>query len=227
MRHQIGEKIWVFWANVEDGFMYPFYSIFNKFDETAPADFPAVQFRELTFVEHHLVNGEYDSKDAEPTYDGYILSDAKGGVWHNQYPHANLGGQTSGGAGHMFSISKEGEEGRVLLEWMHAQERHERGTAPAPASMATLTHELCDIRRGLHTLETGKGNFGQTSEPDLPRAEKLRLWFEHILGEFGKQTGLSIIEEPCMIPDKDNEGQKKYLEGWYDFSIVEAPKNDS
>lgn len=225
MRHQIGEKVWVFWADIEDGFMYPFYSIFHKFDEVKSADFPAVQFRELTFVEHHLVNGEYDSADVAPSHDGYILSDAKGGVWHNQYPHANLGGQTSGDAGHMFNISNDGEEGRVLLEWMHANAASLRGTAPSPASMAKLTHELRDIRRSIHTLETGKGFFGQSSEPDLPRAEKLRAWFEYILGEFGKQTGLSIIEEPHMI-DSEKNG-RVHLDGWYDFTVEEAPKNEA
>jgi hypothetical protein len=225
MRHQIGEKIWVLWADIEDGFMYPFYTKLRKFAEMQPSDFPAVQFRELTVAEHHMVRGEYDDKDAEPAYDGYILTDSKGSVWHNQYPCAALGGQTSGGLDHMFEISSKCVEGRTVLDWMNESNGSLRGTAPGPVSMARVTHELREIRRELHTMETGEGYFGQTSEPDLPRAAKLRAWFEYILGEFGKQTGLSIIEEPHMYEDKN--GAMKHLGGWYDFTIVEAPKDEA
>lgn len=225
MRHQIGEKVWTLWADIEDGFMYPFYTKLTKFDSVRPEDFPPVQFRELTFVEHHMVQGEYDSKDMPPAYDGYILSDEKGGVWHNQYPYAQLGGQTSGGLDHMFNISSACAEGCAVLDWMKETAGGFRGTSPGPITVAKLTHELREIRREIHTLETGKGYFGSVMEPDEKRAAQLRAWFEYILGEFGKQTGLSIIEEPHMI-DSEKNGHV-HLEGWYDFTIEEAPKNDS
>jgi hypothetical protein len=214
MRYKTGEQLWVMWADIQDAFMYPFYSKLVKFAEMEPADFPAVQFRLLTVNSEHKVNGEYDSNDAEPTY-----------VWYNQYPYACLGGQLSNGSGHLFKIAEGCDEGVKLLEWMKANEKGERGPAPTPASMALLTNELREIRREIHTMETGQSYFGQTHEIDLERAAKLRAWFEHILGEFGKQTGLSIIEEPFMI-DSEKEG-RKHLDGWYEFTIVEAPANEA
>lgn len=211
MAHEIGKELWVFWPDNVGAFMYPFYSVLSNFAEVEK--FPAIQFRKLTVTEHHRVRGEYDSNDAVPNYDGYVLTDEKGTVWHNQYPYAKLGGQLSNGLGHIFEITEGCEEGKQLLEWMRADEKEARGSSPTPASMALITSELVEMRRDLHTLETGEGIFGMSRDKNPERAAKLRAWIDHILDSFGRQTGLSIIEEPDPIRE---------LRGWYRFSIEEA-----
>lgn len=65
---------------------------------------------ELTVKEHHKVRDEYDSHDTEPKYDGFVLTDREGNVWHNQYPYAAYG-QLSDTGNRRFrrEITSEGE----------------------------------------------------------------------------------------------------------------------
>lgn len=215
MRYQVGQKIWTMWADNVGAFMYPFYSRLENFDQYEPSNFPAVQFRLLEVTEHHRVKGEWDADDKEPENDGYILKEADGTVWHNQYPIAHYG-QLTCTQDQRFDINEKCEKGAALLEWLRADTKENRGHAPMPASMACLCSELQEIRRAIYTMETGNGTgfqSGQQRPTDPERAAKLRSWFEYILSEFGKQTGLSLIEEPHPLRE---------LPGWFVFKVEEA-----
>jgi hypothetical protein len=45
----------------------------------------------MTVAEHHKVTWRYDHPGCDPLYDGYVLRDTNGEVWHNQYPVADYG----------------------------------------------------------------------------------------------------------------------------------------
>lgn len=70
-------------------------------------------FKELTVVEHHKVTDGY-SKEA--TRDGFILKDAEGNVWYNQYPTANYGQTFDDGDGWFHYHPKEGENWDTILD---------------------------------------------------------------------------------------------------------------
>lgn len=211
MRFEIGQNVWVMWADHQDGWLYPFYTTLQNFDKVEK--WPELQFRKMNITEHHRVRGEWDNNDATPAYDGFVAVDEKGSVWHNQYPICHTGSQTSDGPNHIFSLSENGEEGQKLLAWFKAEEKGNRGQCPVPASMARLDHELAEIRRAVYQMETGDHGWNGKHEPQPERAAKLREWLNHILDSFGRQTGLSVIEEPHPMRE---------LKGWYRFRVEEA-----
>ncbi len=90
---------------------YPFIFFHGKYREDQPENDPfimsytgdklieRVELKVLKCVEHHKVRGEFDEKNAEPKFDGFVFLDQEGLRWHNQYPSASYGQLSDGGDG--------------------------------------------------------------------------------------------------------------------------------
>lgn len=63
-----------------------------------------INILELTVTEHHKVRGDYDDETVEPKYDGFVLKDKQGRIWHNQYPLASYG-QLSDESDHEYNLA--------------------------------------------------------------------------------------------------------------------------
>ena len=66
----------------------------------------------LECVEHHRVPNAFDV-EKKPAYDGYVLRDAEGDLWHNQYPEAEFG-QMSSADGYAYK-NKDDDTGRYEI----------------------------------------------------------------------------------------------------------------
>lgn len=108
MRYQIGQKIIAFAAiydvSVDDGKLirHNFLVMRSKQEAENGVQQLGVKFIELTVTEHHKVNWEHDEASTPPQCDGYILTDANGVEYVNQYPMATYG-QVDTSADHHFS----------------------------------------------------------------------------------------------------------------------------
>lgn len=68
-----------------------FNEIFSMPYKYAMRGITKVSILEMTVIEHHKVRCSYDDEVAEPKYDGFVLKDQEGRIWHNQYPRAEYG----------------------------------------------------------------------------------------------------------------------------------------
>lgn len=86
-RFSVGEKLYAIHFAYEGkkdfGFGMPYL-----YDD---APISKINIIELTVTEHHKVRGDFDSDQKKPKYDGFILTDKEGNIWHNQYPRASYG----------------------------------------------------------------------------------------------------------------------------------------
>jgi hypothetical protein len=86
-RYSVGEKLYVIHFSFEGSkdicFRMPFLY------DMAPIS--KINIIELVVKEHHKVHGEWDDNDSPKIYDGFILEDKDGNIWHNQYPRAYYG----------------------------------------------------------------------------------------------------------------------------------------
>lgn len=111
MRYQVGQEIIIvhFAANDSAYGRNNFYRapfLYNSNEEIT-----AITFKTLTVTEHHLVAWDQDPTE-ELKYNGYLLKDAAGQEFSNQYPRASYG-QTSTTGDLRFNVhcrTKEDEE---------------------------------------------------------------------------------------------------------------------
>lgn len=73
-----------------------------------------ILIRELEVIEHHKVPNEWDL-EGEKEYDGFVLKDAEGFIWHNQYPYASYG-QVSDSGDRLFMVKAEDSSWLDALE---------------------------------------------------------------------------------------------------------------
>lgn len=106
-RYCVGEKVLGISFTFKDEEFRGFFKL-PFFYDTTPVE--KIHIVELEVKEHHKVQSEYDNDDVEPKYDGFILTDREGNVWHNQYPYAAYG-QLSDTGNRRFrrEITSEGE----------------------------------------------------------------------------------------------------------------------
>ena len=219
MRFQIDQQIWTLCVHLPDAFMYPSYSRFYGYDKDLP--FPELEFRKLTVTEHHRVLNEYAAKDSAPDCDGFILKGDDGSIWHNQYPRAGYG-QLDDSQDGIFTISTnaKGEDcQKLIVDWMNSLPKGVNEKSPFVFETFNLFRELRTMRRSLHGLETGDHGvlMGGDREPETERGVKLRSFYDYVLVQFEKQTGLKIDSKPHVF---EHEGKQKVLPGWFDHFIV-------
>lgn len=169
-----------------------------------------IEFEHLTVTEHHRVRSEWDEKEAEPKYDGYVLKSAKGEIWHNQYPYASYG-QTSDASDRRFNRYCGGSD--ATRSWLDAN-------PSGIAQYRSLSCYLQDLKRGIHTrrAEQFKPDSTHTVE-DIHHTDLLELHLKAVVDQYESEHGKKIT----FTQHKYGEGENaKWLEGWYDVNFVEV-----
>lgn len=120
MRFQVGEEIYAIHFKLAGhtglaagGYVRPY--IYTD------AGVEKITIKKLVVKEHHKVPWDQDP-DGEKKYDGYVLTDEKGVVWHNQYEKASYG-QVSDTANWMFNLALTGDHNISYLR--HSGTIHE------------------------------------------------------------------------------------------------------
>lgn len=142
MRYQIGQKLLVVAFSLK-GHMSLGVTIPLLYDNDQPEK---IFILELTVKEHHRVPNHYDPKN-ELACDGYVLTDASGTVFHNQYPRANYG-QLSDDCDRQFelaSLHMSEAEITALLDNEHN----------CPIYYELLDKSICRILKGIEQLPQG------------------------------------------------------------------------
>lgn len=105
MRYKLGEKLLVLGFYHNSPLKAP--SVWSTLGSVVAQPELGWQIKiiELTVTEHHKVAWDQDP-DGEKKYDGFILTDSKGMVYYNQYPHASYG-QTTDLADRVFKVRLE------------------------------------------------------------------------------------------------------------------------
>lgn len=101
----------------------------------------AINIIPLVVKEHHKVPNEWADVSAPPDCDGFVLSDDKELVWHNQYPKASYG-QISDESNRRFSRCLEGYVIDDLIKAGEVLQVH------------LLTDVIGNIRRAIKHFET-------------------------------------------------------------------------
>ncbi len=107
-------------------------------------------FLELEVVEHHKVYWDYDEdKSKAPEYDGYVLKDAAGNVYHNQYPRASYG-QVSDRGNRVFHLIPAAENDRTISAMFEDEKK--RGIPNEYYLAESLADELIGSTRDRTTV---------------------------------------------------------------------------
>lgn len=217
MRYEIGQKIWTFFIQNTDGFMYPFFSRYNPLTANS-LDFPKVEFLQLTVTEHVRVPGDWSD---ETENDGFKLAAPDGKTWYNQYPRASYGqiSDTQDGAFELALDLYKNDEQIVLAYLDDVKEgRYEQGVqCPLCVSTYDLCRELTTLYRNVYKCETGKGMFSSVSKPDEKSAALLNKWYDFICAEFERQTGEHLEHYTHMFRGKE-------MPGWRYHKVVKGVK---
>ncbi len=133
-------------------------------------------FKELTVVEHHKVTDGY-SKEA--TCDGFILKDAEGNVWYNQYPTADYGQITDGGDRRFHYHPKEGENWDTILD----------NEYNFPTDYTLIGEVVEPLMRGLRKIDEFDESFKRI----------LLAWKERLFKEFDERFPLlKMVDHPYV-----------------------------
>lgn len=82
--------------------------LFTPYSSMYDPEQPEIRVQFLTVKEQHDVAWEFDPK-GEKRHTGYILADAEGNAWRNQYPYASYG-QTTDTADGLFDLALNSKE---------------------------------------------------------------------------------------------------------------------
>lgn len=154
------------------------------------AVYPIVSFETLTVTEHHKVPWDQDPK-GELKYDGFVLKDSKGRIWHNQYPKASYG-----------QISDQGDRTFYLPYWKAEAEDKENDKAYSDAKFVegeTLTGFISDFYKALSWAQPG------TQAEDAPTRTHSRLiikFFEDFQKRIFKEFKKAIKIKQYMSEEK-------------------------
>lgn len=225
MRYEIGQKIWGVFFHNTDAIFYPHYSPWSPFGfNVRRSEMPRMEFIELTVTEHHKVYWEYDEKKAEPTNDGFVLTDEKGRVWHNQYPRASYE-QTSDHADGLFSLCMEKEKAIYNETLDYIRDRRDAREAGRVQHMPNAPHliQVYDLMRELSSINYAAHHMQERAadpKKDAEATEQLNLlncWYARILSQFKEATGLGIESSPLIFK---MDGEEHTLPGRYKFKPV-------
>lgn len=226
MRYQVGEKIWAVFFHNKSATFYPMFSTWLPTLPYATKEFPEIEFIELIVTEHHRVPSEWDSKDAEPRYDGFVLTDANGQVWHNQYPYASYGQVSDSNDGRFkLRLKNQRKIAEETIDFVRIRREREPGMewpkAPHVIEAYDLMRELANITYADFGLREYAAS-ALTDEEAMPHVHLLGKWYAHLIEEFEKHSGLKIESSPCFFTNK--EGVDVKVGGHYDFKALDPEK---
>lgn len=175
---------------------------------------PTVEIIDLTVEEHHKVPWEFGTDDDKP-YDGYVLKDAEGNDWHNQYPTACYGQISTEGDYRFCSVRVIGEP--VLDKPLENKSYTET---------KLLTHFLSELYAGIFKREEYCAKNAdykelpvEAQQSVLECTEKLKAHFNDVVEAFSKaHPNLSIGVKPFAFKSKD--GEQIVLDGCFKVDIV-------
>lgn len=226
MRYEIGQKIWGVFFHNTDAIFYPHYSPWMPFDFFGEVrkTMPRIEFVELTVTEHRKVRWEYEEETVEPKYDGFILVDAQGREWHNQYPRASYE-QTSDTCDGLFSLYMEKEKAiyNATLDYIRdrrdardAGREHFTQQAPHIIQVYDLMRELAKINYTAHALQERAAD-PKTDTEAVEQLNRVNRWYAHLIEAFEKHSGLKIESSPLIFK---MDGEEHTLPGHYKFKPV-------
>lgn len=175
---------------------------------------PTVETIDLTVEEHHKVPWEFGT-DTDKNYDGYVLKDAEGNVWHNQYPRASYGQISTEGDYRFDSV-------RVIGEPVMDKPLENK----AYTETKLLTHFLSELYEGIFQREEYCAKNADYKELPVEVQQtivectgKLKAHFNDVVEAFSKaHPNLSIHIRPLILGS--NDGEQIVLEGHYRVDIV-------
>ena len=154
---------------------------------------PEIEIKALTVLSEHKVPWEFGDGDETP-YDGFILEDAKGNTWHNQYPVAAYG-QLSDTADAMFDLALESKE--EVQQFLQDN--------PFGCGQGVLaTRYLDDLDRTLVKLFDPKGGQELTD-----KYNQLRAHYASVV-EALEAANLPVVREPLTMGGKVIEGMFRH-----------------
>lgn len=158
MRYQVGEKLITVFFEIEgrklsDWFIMPYLYDMHKVEK--------VWLKELEVKEHHKVHWEMDP-EKKKDYDGYILHDQTGNIWHNQYPSAAYE-QFSNEADYLFQRHFPGEKEELDAYFNDPKE---------PADFKLLSNVYSRIAKGINQCKDVADNVQKDPE-ERKRGEEL------------------------------------------------------
>lgn len=188
MRYSVGQKLWTIGLELvskKTG------RTVNSFGFTAPNpelfEISKLFFNELTVTEHHRVPGEW-SDDVQ--YDGFILNDSEGRVWHNQYPRASYG-QISDTCDGLFKtplmeqLLAEQKASGAAVDWDSLCQQFTQKNQ-TPFKQYSLTRFMDDLAGGILDKD-GKIEYEQY--PVWPQLAEIR---DRVVKAFFEATGKTL-----------------------------------
>lgn len=142
-------------------------------------------FNLLTVTEHHKVRNEWQDAKEEPKCDGFVLSDASGKRFTNQYPTASYGQTTdTGDRRFCLDIAEDGKFGAYFAE-----------NPDAIFEYHLLSDLLENIQRGIEGLRVPeRGEEGKNKANEL---EKLYNFIVAAFKEAYPEYTLEMKKEPA------------------------------
>lgn len=210
MRYEIGQKVWVMFAHVTNSRAYPMRVPYTPWNY-GPV-IPKVDLIELTVTEHHKVRWDYDNPEDEAKYDGYLLTDEKGGVWANQYPHASYS-QTSTAADQAFNryfADEESEDAKIVMRMFEQKQDFPRDACDPNPPELPIIYEGREMLSELNELYSGIQKTRENGGDE--DADKLNEFYETIIAAFMEKTGLMVTVKPL---EYKAHGETKVLPGHY------------
>lgn len=189
MRHQVGDKVWVFGvkAHFTDGGKRR-YNLHYMAPHPRWVQIERLVFQELTIEEHHKVAWEWGG---EAKYDGFIARDADGRVWHNQYPQASYGQMDDTADGDFTLATLETDFVTMYQDTVDGLDRMEDDLLAkgCSLSMFNLCRFLNHAAGGI-CLEDGTPVYRDANHQAV--AEEWKPIVDRVLAEFHQQTGRTL-----------------------------------
>ena len=159
-----------------------------------------ISIKNLTVIEHHKVPSS-DEPDGEKNYDGFVLKDNEGRIWHNQFPHASYG-QISDESNRLFDPAWDVSD----------DELHEF------YNMKLLTEYLAKVQKGINDFSKMEGREKEK--------ESLENHFNEVNAKFKELTGKNIVVIPLVFGRTDSAVGEYYEDILIGYIEGEIPENN-
>ncbi len=170
-------------------------------------DIVDVKFIEAVCKEHHKVASEYDDKEQDKKYDGFIF-EHEGMQAYNQYPRASYG--------------QMGDSADRKISFFYAMFEKFGGDCDALTNSdqyleySLFTTHMEHLERALWSLNPENGG------TDLGLYEKLQARKELLVKALAEQLNKEIKLSPYFARFKD--GRKEHVNGFYTVELVDLSK---